>query len=153
MGEALTAASLFTDLPAERAVLDTTDLEAIVSVADEILTSFRTNPGRWNATETAAHDRAVLTTLLYLSLHTGKRTVAAAIRTLGIRASMGRTTRGRRPHTPHQSRLHRPHHRSGRTQRCRMAPPRPVIHTLRSCPSQPLKNPAPRPFSSIVAPS
>jgi len=90
--KAQAAAALFTDLPAERAVLDTTDLEAIVSVADEILTSFRTNPGRWNATETAAHDRAVLTALLYLSLHTGKRAVAAAIRTLGIRASMGRTT-------------------------------------------------------------
>lgn len=90
--KAQAAAATYRALPAERPVVDLTDLAAIVDTADELLTSFRVNPGRWNGSEPAAHERGVLTALIHLTLHTGKRRVAASIRTLALLAGMGRTT-------------------------------------------------------------
>jgi hypothetical protein len=86
------AAATYRALPAERRDIDLTDLAAILDTADELLTSFRVNPGRWNSSEPAAHERGVLTALIHLTLHTGKRRVAASIRTLALLAGMGRTT-------------------------------------------------------------
>lgn len=86
------AAATYRALPAERRDVDLTDLAAIVDIADELLTSFRVNPGRWNSSEPAAHERGVLTALIHLTLHTGKRRVSASIRTLALLAGMGRTT-------------------------------------------------------------
>jgi len=90
--KAYAAAATYRALPAERPAVDLTDLAAIVDTADELLTSFRVNPGRWNSSEPAAHERGVLTALIHLTLHTGKRRVAASIRTLALLAGMGRTT-------------------------------------------------------------
>jgi hypothetical protein len=90
--KAQAAAATYRALPAERPAVDLTDLAAIVDTADELLTSFRVNPGRWNSSEPAAHERGVLTALIHLTLHTGKRRVAASIRTLALLAGMGRTT-------------------------------------------------------------
>lgn len=77
--------------PADR---DLTDLAELVAAAEDIETRFRVSPGRWNATETAAHERAVLTALTYLTLHTGKTSVAASVRTLALLTGIGRTTAG-----------------------------------------------------------
>jgi DNA-binding IscR family transcriptional regulator len=90
--KAQAAAATYRALPAEGPAVDLTDLAAIVDTADELLTSFRVNPGRWNSSEPAAHERGVLTALIHLTLHTGKRRIAASIRTLALLAGMGRTT-------------------------------------------------------------
>ena len=71
---------------------DLTDLVQLVASAEDTETRFRVSPGRWNASEAAAHERAVLTALTYLTLHTGKTAVAASIRTLALLTGMGRTT-------------------------------------------------------------
>lgn len=71
---------------------DLTELAAIVTDVDAILTSFRVNPGRWGRSEADASRKSILTALLYLTLQTGKRTVAASIRDLALMTGLGRTT-------------------------------------------------------------
>ncbi|RIJ24797.1 hypothetical protein DZF93_11355, partial [Clavibacter michiganensis subsp. insidiosus] len=79
-------------LPARREPQDLTELQAIVADVDAILTSFRVTPGRWARSEADASRRSILTALTYLTLQTGKRTVAASIRDLALMAGLGRST-------------------------------------------------------------
>jgi DNA-binding IscR family transcriptional regulator len=79
---------------AARPERDLTDLAQLVDAAEDVHTRFRVSPGRWNANEAAAHERAVLTALTYLTLHTGKTHVAASVRTLALLTGIGRTTAG-----------------------------------------------------------
>jgi DNA-binding IscR family transcriptional regulator len=79
-------------LPARREPQDLTELQAIVADVDAILTSFRVTPGRWGRSEADASRRSILTALVYLTLQTGKRTVAASIRDLALMAGLGRST-------------------------------------------------------------
>ncbi|RII95559.1 hypothetical protein DZF95_00320 [Clavibacter michiganensis] len=71
---------------------DLTELQAIVADVDAILTSFRVTPGRWGRREADASRRSILTALTYLTLQTGKRTIAASIRDLALMTGLGRTT-------------------------------------------------------------
>jgi len=71
---------------------DLTELASIVADVDAILTSFRVTPGRWGRSEADASRRSILTALTYLTLQTGKRTVAASIRDLALMAGLGRST-------------------------------------------------------------
>jgi DNA-binding IscR family transcriptional regulator len=74
------------------------ELAAIVADVDAILTSFRVTPGRWGRSEADASRRSILTALVYLTLQTGKRTVAASIRDLALMAGLGRSTASRALH-------------------------------------------------------
>jgi DNA-binding IscR family transcriptional regulator len=85
-------ASLHRVLPPAREPRDLSELEAIVTDVDDLLQRFRINAGRWGNTEAAASQRTILTALAYLTLHTGKRVVAASIRDLALLAGLGRTT-------------------------------------------------------------
>jgi DNA-binding IscR family transcriptional regulator len=71
---------------------DLTELQAIVADVDAILTSFHVTPGRWGRSEADASRRSILTALTYLTLQTGKRTIAASIRDLALMTGLGRTT-------------------------------------------------------------
>ncbi|WP_228512741.1 hypothetical protein [Clavibacter sp. VKM Ac-2872] len=71
---------------------DLSELQAIVADVDAILTSFRVTPGRWGRSEADFSRRSILTALVYLTLQTGKRTVAASIRDLALMSGLGRTT-------------------------------------------------------------
>ncbi|AJW80769.1 hypothetical protein VO01_16205 (plasmid) [Clavibacter michiganensis subsp. insidiosus] len=77
---------------ARREPQDLTELQAIVADVDAILTSFRVTPGRWGRSEADASRRSILTALTYLTLQTGKRTIAASIRDLALMTGLGRTT-------------------------------------------------------------
>lgn len=77
-------AALYRPLAAERPPQDLTDLEAIVSDVEALMAHLQATPGRWGRTEAAAAQRTVLQTLAFLTLHTGKRAVAASIRDLGL---------------------------------------------------------------------
>lgn len=79
-------------LPVRREPADLTELNAIVADVDDLLTRFRVSPGRWGRTESALSQRTILTALAYLTLQTGKRTVAASIRDLALMVGLGRTT-------------------------------------------------------------
>jgi DNA-binding IscR family transcriptional regulator len=71
---------------------DLSELTAIIDATDAILTRFRVSPGRWGRTESAVHQRTILSAITYLSLQTGKRIVAASIRDLALMTGLGRTT-------------------------------------------------------------
>lgn len=90
--KALEFASLHAVLPSQREPRDLTELEGIIGAVGDLLERFRVNPGRWGRTERATSERTVLTALAYLSLHTGKRTVAASVRDLALLSGLGRTT-------------------------------------------------------------
>ncbi|MBF4619477.1 helix-turn-helix domain-containing protein [Clavibacter sp. VKM Ac-2873] len=79
-------------LPSARETRDLTELAAIIRDVDSILTSFRVTPGRWGRSEAAVSRRSILTALVYLTLQTGKRTVAASIRDLALMTGLGRST-------------------------------------------------------------
>uniref|UniRef100_UPI00292F406B helix-turn-helix domain-containing protein n=1 Tax=Clavibacter michiganensis TaxID=28447 RepID=UPI00292F406B len=90
-------------LPARREQQDLTELQAIVADVDAILTSFRVTPGRWGRSEADASRRSILTALTYLTLQTGKRTVAASIRDLALMAGLGRSTAQRALQALHEA--------------------------------------------------
>ncbi|MGO4785162.1 helix-turn-helix domain-containing protein [Cryobacterium sp. W22_MBD10_FK3] len=90
--KAVQYAALQRPLPAEKAPEDLTELTAIVAEVSDLLERFRVNPGRWGATEATSNQQSILSALAYLTLQTGKRVVAAAIRDLGPMAGLGRTT-------------------------------------------------------------
>ncbi|KQQ18738.1 hypothetical protein ASF48_17620 [Rathayibacter sp. Leaf299] len=90
--KALQFAALHAALPAEREPRDLTELEGIVAAVSDLVERFRVHPGRWGRTERATSERTILTALAYLSLHTGKRTVAASVRDLALLSGLGRTT-------------------------------------------------------------
>ena len=85
-------ASLHKVLPPARELRDLAELDAIVTDVDDLLQRFRVNAGRWGNSEVAVSQRTVLTALAYLTLHTGKRVVAASIRDLALLSGVGRTT-------------------------------------------------------------
>lgn len=85
-------ASLHAHAPNPRGPRDLSDLENIVSEVEDVLHRFTVQPGRWSRTEAAASNRSILTALAYLSLRTGKRSVAASIRDLALLAGVGRTS-------------------------------------------------------------
>ncbi|MCU1530408.1 MAG: hypothetical protein JWP75_4171 [Frondihabitans sp.] len=87
-------AALHRVLPPAREPRDLSELERIVTDVDDLLQRFRINAGRWGNTEAAVSQRTILTALAYLTLHTGKRVVAASIRDLALLAGVGRTTAG-----------------------------------------------------------
>ncbi|WP_253259528.1 hypothetical protein [Subtercola boreus] len=82
-------------LPRRQAPVDLSELTAIVNVTDALLTRFRVSPGRWGRTEAGISQRTILSCLAYLSLQTGKRTVAASTRDLALMAGLGRMTAAR----------------------------------------------------------
>ncbi|MWV51516.1 hypothetical protein GRS96_19825 (plasmid) [Rathayibacter sp. VKM Ac-2803] len=90
--KALQFAALHAVLPGQREPRDLTELEGIVAAVGDLLDRFRVNPGRWGRTERATSERTILTALAYLTLHTGKRTVAASVRDLALLSGLGRTT-------------------------------------------------------------
>lgn len=79
-------------LPAGQDPRDLSELTGIVEDAEALLARFQASPGRWARTEAATSQRTVLTALAYLTLQTGKRTVAASIRELALMGGIGRTT-------------------------------------------------------------
>ena len=85
-------AALQRPLPAVREPQDLSELDAIVTDVEALLTRFRVSPGRWGHTEASSNQQTILRALAYLTLQTGKRTVAAAIRDLGPMGGLGRTT-------------------------------------------------------------
>ncbi|MBC7594931.1 MAG: hypothetical protein H7288_13505 [Kineosporiaceae bacterium] len=85
-------ATLHQPLPAVREPADLTELTGIVTDVDALMTRFRVSPGRWGHSEVAVSQRSILTAVAYLTLHTGKRTVAASIRDLALMTALGRTT-------------------------------------------------------------
>ncbi|MGV8883565.1 MAG: hypothetical protein ACOH19_15575 [Rhodoglobus sp.] len=78
--------------PARREPVDLSELNAIVGATDALLTRFAVSPGRWGRTEAGVSQRSILAAIAYLSLATGKRTVAASIRDLSLMVGLGRTT-------------------------------------------------------------
>lgn len=90
--KALTYTAVQRPLPVEREPKDLTDLERLVDDADALQLLLHRHPGRWGASESAVSDRTVLTALAYLTLHTGKRVVAAAVRDLALITGLGRQT-------------------------------------------------------------
>ncbi|RFA17765.1 hypothetical protein B7R25_16610 [Subtercola boreus] len=85
-------AALQAPLPRRQAPVDLSELTVIVDATDDLLTRFRVSPGRWGRTEKGISQRTILACVAYLSLQTGKRTVAASIRDLALMAGLGRTT-------------------------------------------------------------
>jgi hypothetical protein len=90
--KALQYAALHAVLPSEREPGDLVELESLVGSVSALLERFRVSPGRWGRSERATSEKTILTALAYLTLHTGKRTVAASIRDLALLAGLGRTT-------------------------------------------------------------
>ena len=71
---------------------DLTELGIIVDTVDDLLTRFRVSPGRWGQSEAAVSRRTILSAVAYLTLQTGKRTVAASIRDLALMVGLSRDT-------------------------------------------------------------
>lgn len=85
-------AALQRPLPAAEEPRDLTELGAIVTDVDDLLTRLLANAGRWGRAEAAISQRTILTALAYLTLQTGKHAVAASIRDLDLMSGLGRTT-------------------------------------------------------------
>ena len=78
--------------------VDLTELHSIVTAVDGLLMRLRVSPGRWGRSEAAVSQRTILAAVAYLSLQTGKRTVAASIRDLGLMVGLSRDTARRALH-------------------------------------------------------
>jgi hypothetical protein len=89
--KAQTYASFYASLPRAQQAQDFTELENIINDVHLLLERVAASPGRWN-TEAGQSRRSILHALAYLTLHTGKRTVAASIRDLALMTGLGRTT-------------------------------------------------------------
>nr|WP_081882470.1 hypothetical protein [Cryobacterium sp. MLB-32] len=79
-------------LSTSRTPTDFTELSVIVDTIDDLLTRFRVSPGRWGRSEAAVSRRTILSAVAYLTLQTGKRTVAASIRDLALMVGLSRDT-------------------------------------------------------------
>lgn len=90
--KALAYTAVQSPLPRERDPEDLSDLERLVEDAATLQLLLQRHPGRWGASESAVSDRTVLIALAYLTLHTGKRVVAAAVRDLALITGLGRQT-------------------------------------------------------------
>ncbi|GGI42870.1 hypothetical protein GCM10010988_41200 [Cnuibacter physcomitrellae] len=76
--------------PAE--AIDVDDLVQRLDVIEAAMTHIRATPGRWAHTEAGQSARSVLAAIAYLTIATGKATVAAPIRTVALLTGLGRTT-------------------------------------------------------------
>lgn len=85
-------AVLYRYAPEERAQRDLTELTGIVDVVEAMLQAFTVARGRWTRTEADFHDSTVLTYLAWLSLRTGSRDVAAALRSVAIATGIPSST-------------------------------------------------------------
>lgn len=85
-------AVLYRYAPEERAQRDLTELTGIVDVVEAMLQAFTASPGRWTRSEADLHDSTVLTYLAWLSLRTGSRDVAAALRSVAIATGIPSST-------------------------------------------------------------
>ncbi len=85
-------AVLYRYAPEQRAQRDLTELTGIVDVVDAMLQAFTASPGRWTRSEADLHDSTVLTYLAWLSLRTGSRDVAAALRSVAIATGIPSST-------------------------------------------------------------
>ncbi|MBD8518868.1 hypothetical protein [Plantibacter sp. CFBP 8804] len=81
--------------PARRTAAQDAELHAVLADVEWILDSFRITPGRWGGRHGETSDRHVLMALAYLTLHTGKRTIAASTRTLATMTNTSHTTVGK----------------------------------------------------------
>ena len=79
-------------LGTSRTPADLTELSVIVDAVDDLVTRFRVSPGRWGQSEAAVSRRTILSAVAYLTLQTGKRTVAASIRDLALMVGLSRDT-------------------------------------------------------------
>ena len=79
-------------LGTSRTPADLTELSVIVDTVDDLVTRFRVSPGRWGQSEAAVSRRTILSAVAYLTLQTGKRTVAASIRDLALMVGLSRDT-------------------------------------------------------------
>ena len=79
-------------LSTSRTPTDLTELSVIVDTVDDLLTRFRVSPGRWGRSEAAVSRRTILSAVAYLTLQTGKQTVAASIRDLALMVGFSRDT-------------------------------------------------------------
>jgi len=82
-------------LPAPHEPKDLTQLTTIVETVEDLLARFDASPGRWGHSEASINEQTILRAVAYLTLHTGKRIVAAAIRDLALMTGLGRTTAAR----------------------------------------------------------
>lgn len=78
--------------PETRKTRDLTELDGIVYSAQAMLEAFRVSPGRWARAEADLHDSHVLTALVWMSVRSGQRKVAAAIRTIATLTGIPSTT-------------------------------------------------------------
>ncbi len=83
---------LYRYAPEERAQRDLTELTGIVDVVGAMLQAFTASLGRWTRSEADLHDSTVLTYLAWLSLRTGSRDVAAALRSVAIATGIPSST-------------------------------------------------------------
>lgn len=90
--KALQFAAVQRPLPAVREPVDLTELNALVTDVDLLLSRLTASPGRWGRTEKAISQRTILLSLAYLTLQTGKRVIAASTRDLALMGGLGRTT-------------------------------------------------------------
>ena len=86
------AAALRAPLPPHRGDRDLGELPELIADVRAILASFDANPQRWGKSLGRVSERSTLAALAYLTLTTGKRTVAASARDLGLMAAIGKTT-------------------------------------------------------------
>ena len=84
--------ALHAPLASSRSLPDLTELAIIVDTVDDLLTRLRVSPGRWGQSEAAVSRRSILCAVAYLTLQTGKQTVAASIRDLGLMVGLSRDT-------------------------------------------------------------
>ncbi len=85
-------AVLYRYAPEERAHRDLTELRGIVAGVEALLQAFTASPGRWTRTEADMHDSTVLTYLAWLSLRSGSRDIAAALRSVAIATGIPSST-------------------------------------------------------------
>jgi hypothetical protein len=71
---------------------DLVELSTIVSTVADLLERFEVSPGKWGQSESASNRQTILRAVMYLTLRTGKVTVAAGTRALGLMTGLGRTT-------------------------------------------------------------
>ncbi len=94
---------LYRYAPEERAQRDLTELTGIVDIVEAMLQAFTASPGRWTRSEADLHDSTVLTYLAWLSLRTGARDVAAALRSVAIATGIPSSTVDRCLHRLHDA--------------------------------------------------
>lgn len=68
------------------------EFDGLVADVEAVLTSFRVSPGRWGGKQGPVTLRSVLSAVAWLTLHAGKRQVAASVRTVALLAGVSERT-------------------------------------------------------------